>query len=559
MRCSGGGREGVNCLGVIVRLPGKTERRVATAILLTAVVPLVAALLLANALFKQASAIWFDPEVGRQLDRGVDVYKDYVKAIKDDMRHQTEAIAADEVLREAAKTRNSELVEAQLVALFPRFPELVALSVEGSAGEVLARRDRGRPVDESKERSREVQGALTDDPEGARVTATFAIDRRRLDELETTGNVVTKYHALEQSRGELYRGYVYAFGALLGGTMLLTLVLGTYLAQGVTKRINLLAAAINVVATGDMSARVPVTGNDELSDLARAFNAMISEMAESRARIEFLQRIGAWQEMAQRLAHEIKNPLTPIQLAVQECHRKYGGDDPRYRALLDTTLEIVQEEVGTLRRLVGDFSNFARLPQPELYDATLQEFLRDCSEQLTHIEDATEEQSPKGRNVLVRLEVPGEALPAAIDRQMLRRVLINLVRNAVEAIRDARAGRGGAGEVLGHVSVSARREGDGAAILVDDDGPGIPVDGRARIFDPYFTTKKEGTGLGLAIVKKIVVEHGGRIEVERSETLGGARFVMHLPGPRSVAISAAREARDRAAESGVKLDGAPPA
>ena len=127
---------------MVVRLPGKKiERSLATAILLTAVVPLVVAILLANSLFKVASAIWFDPEVGRQLDRGVDVYQDYVNAIKDDMRHQTDAIAADEVLREAAKTHNSELVEAQLVALFPRFPELVALTVEGSGGETLGQRD----------------------------------------------------------------------------------------------------------------------------------------------------------------------------------------------------------------------------------------------------------------------------------------------------------------------------------------------------------------------------------------------------------------------------------
>ncbi len=540
-----------------LRVPGKIERRLATAILLTAVVPLVAALLLANSLFGQASAIWFNPEVGRQLDRGVDVFKDYVKSIKDDMDHQTDAIAADEVLREAAKKDNSELVEAQLVALFPHFPELVALSVEGSHGETLATRDRGRPVDDSTERSRAVRRPLTDDPDGASVTATFAINRKRLDDLEHTGEVVTKYHALEQSRGELYRGYVLAFGALLGATMLLTVGLGIFLARRVTKRINSLAAGIYLVAIGDMAVRVPVEGNDELADLARAFNAMISEMAESRARIEFLQRIGAWQEMAQRLAHEIKNPLTPIQLAVQECHRKYSGDDPRFRALLDTTLEIVQEEVGTLRRLVGDFSNFARLPQAELHDASLSEFLRDCSDQLLLLEDAgpagNEALLPAPQNVDLKVEIPGEELRAVIDRQMLRRVLINLVRNAVQALRDAPA-RGG----KGHVRVSARREGEGAAVVVEDDGPGVPAESRTRIFDPYFTTKTDGTGLGLAIVKKIVVEHGGRIDVEKSAALGGASFVIHLPGSRSPAVAAAREARERAIQSGVKLDGAPP-
>ncbi len=553
-----------------IRLPGKTERRVATAILLTAVVPLVAALQLANALFKQASAIWFDPAVGQQLDRGVDVYKDYVKAIKDDMRHQTDAIAADELLREAARTHNSELVEAELVELFPRFPELVTLTVQGATGQALGARDRGRPVDETTERSLPVSRALADDPSGAAcaspaprsvpcVVATFAVDRRRLDELETMGNVVTKYHALEQSRGELYRGYVYAFGALLGGTMLLTLVIGIILARGVTKRINILATAINLVAGGEIHVRVPVTGNDELSELARAFNQMLTEMADSRARIEFLQRIGAWQEMAQRLAHEIKNPLTPIQLAVQECHRKYAGEDPRFRALLDTTLEIVEEEVGTLRRLVGDFSNFARLPQAELYEATLREFLSDCSEQLSLLEDVAGEESLAEHNVDIQFEIPKEDLLAAIDRQMLRRVLINLVRNAVQALRDARANRATGDAPIGHVKVSAEREGEGTVILVEDDGPGVPAEAQSRIFDPYFTTKQDGTGLGLAIVKKIVVEHGGRIDVGRSEALGGARFEIHLPGPRSVALAASREARERAVKSGIRQDGAPPA
>ncbi len=120
-------------------------------------------------------------------------------------------------------------------------------------------------------------------------------------------------------------------------------------------------------------------------------------MQQSRARIEYLQRIGAWQEMAQRLAHEIKNPLTPIQLAVQECHRKYGGDDPRFRALLDTTLEIVEEEVGTLRRLVGNFSSFARLPHAELREASLRDFLRECAEQLGHLGAELAEDGRRGR------------------------------------------------------------------------------------------------------------------------------------------------------------------
>jgi nitrogen fixation/metabolism regulation signal transduction histidine kinase len=551
-----------------LRIPGKTERRLALAILLTAVVPLAAALYLASSLFRQAAALWFNPEVGQQLDRGVDLYKDYVKAIKDDMRHQTDAIAADEVLREAAKKRNVELIEAQLDALFPRFPELVALHVEDTQGTRLASRDRGRPVNTDKEKSLEVRRALSDD--GPQVVATFAVDRRRLDELETAGSVVARYHQLEASREKLYEGYFYAFGALLGITMLMALLLGIVLARGVTRRINRLALASSLVAEGDLSVRVPITGSDELTELARTFNRMLGEMNQSRARIEFLQNIGAWQEMAQRLAHEIKNPLTPIQLAVQECHRKYEGDDPKYRALLDTTREIVEEEVGTLRRLVGNFSNFARLPHAELKESSLRDFLRECSEQLGHLEDVTvhDDDGLADQNVAsvphslkakktdasvdVRWNVPSAELPALIDRQMLRRVLVNLVRNAGQAIRDDRARKGGTVKgVLGHVEVTATREGEGSVIVVEDDGPGVRDDMRARIFDPYFTTKDDGTGLGLAIVKKIVVEHGGSIEVKKSEKLGGAKFVVHLPAAKAMALAAAaREAR----ESQIRLE-----
>jgi nitrogen fixation/metabolism regulation signal transduction histidine kinase len=531
--------------------PGKIERRLVLALLLTSLVPLVAAIFLANSLLTQSASIWFNPEVGAQLDHGLDVYKDYVRVIKDDMRHQTDALSSGEALRETVRQGDPGQIEQELRVLFPHYPELVSLAVIDANGKVLAKRDRGRPVDESTERSLEVPRPIGAEADAAILLATFAIARARVDELETTANVVGNYHHLEASRGDLYRSYLFAFAILLGSTMLVTLLSGTFLARSVTRRMSRLAAAINLVAEGDLSIRVPVTGSDELTELGTTFNRMLGEMDASRARIEFLQRIGAWQEMAQRLAHEIKNPLTPIQLAVQECHRKYAGDDPRYRTLLDTTLEIVEEEVGTLRRLVGDFSNFARLPQAELLDADLRDFLRECSEQLGHLELAPlgaaegtlDTEQLATADVDVTWVVPDAELPASIDRQMLRRVLVNLVRNAVQAVR----GREPGGVApRGHVRVSAHADGEGTTLLVEDDGPGIPVESRGRVFDPYFTTKADGTGLGLAIVKKIVVEHGGAIDVGESELLGGAMFSVRLPGPKTRELAAAREARDRA-------------
>ena len=119
------------------------------------------------------------------------------------------------------------------------------------------------------------------------------------------------------------------------------------------------------VGAGDLSVRVAPRGNDELDELARAFDVMVAELGDARSRLGYLQKVSAWQEVARRLAHEIKNPLTPIQLAVQELASKYRGDDPEYRRLLATAQEILNEEVGAIRRLVDDFSAFAKLPKVE--------------------------------------------------------------------------------------------------------------------------------------------------------------------------------------------------
>jgi nitrogen fixation/metabolism regulation signal transduction histidine kinase len=496
------------------------------------------------------------PEVEQQLERGIDLYKDYVGAVKQGMKHETEAIAGDEALREATHRHDPRAADQALGVLFPRYEGVVSLAVEEGDGRVLAVRDRGRPINDAEERKLEVRRSLADgtspaSPERGRnlgplggpvLVATFAFDRRYERELERAGAIHDGYAQLEKERARLYAPYLDAFAALLGITVVATAVLGFFIARGTTKRINQLAAAIVEVAAGNLDVRAPVSGSDELTELARVFNRMLSEMQQSRARIEYLQRIGAWQEMAQRLAHEIKNPLTPIQLAVQECHRKFTGDDPKFRALLDTTLEIVEEEVGTLRRLVGNFSSFARLPHVELRQSSLKDFLRECSEQLGHLgaglsEDSADDVAqPAGAasaqqgDVEVRWELPTEAMPVAIDRQMLRRVMVNLVRNSVEAVRGAKAA-GAANGQPGRVLVYAERaNGDGGcSLVVEDDGPGVAEEMRERVFEPYFTTKAEGTGLGLAIVKKIVVEHDGAISVRRGTRLTGAAFVVELP------------------------------
>jgi nitrogen fixation/metabolism regulation signal transduction histidine kinase len=227
---------------------------------------------------------------------------------------------------------------------------------------------------------------------------------------------------------------------------------------------------------------------------------MLGEIETNRGRIEYLQQLATWQGMARRLAHEIKNPLTPIQLAVQEIHQRYSGSDPAYRQLVNTTLEVVEAEVGTLRRLVTEFSDFARLPKAKLSKDDLYAFLA--------AQRGQRELAPQHDSALhTDFELPtGLSAPVALDRQMFRRVLINLIDNASRATLAQSERR-----------IQIRAEppnGKWLRLHVDDNGPGIPEALRPTIFDPYVTHTAGGTGLGLAIVKKIMEDHKGALSLE---------------------------------------------
>jgi two-component system nitrogen regulation sensor histidine kinase NtrY len=524
---------------------GRTERRLAFAIVLTAVIPLIVSIYFANSLVDRTFAQVFTPELGEHLDQALGVYQDLAKSLKEGMRYQADAIASYEPLRTAALLRHSPSLEQELGVVFPRYPNLVSLSVTMADGTPLASRDRGKPFDNASEVKLEVKRALAA-ADGPMLTAIFATPRARFDELERMSEFVRTYHYVE---APAKRGDLYAFAAILIITIIVAVALGTLLARSVTIRINALALATQAVARGDLGVRVPEQGNDELTDLSRGFNRMLSEVEVNRARVEFLQRMGTWQEMARRLAHEIKNPLTPILLAVEECHRKYKGNDVGFRKLLDTTLEVVEEEVGTLRRLVGEFSSFARLPRAELSEGDLGDFLH---EQVSHAllvreelgKKAEADAAPDSSNkVQIIWNIPNEPMPVNLDRQMLHQVISNIVRNALQAVSP----HGDQGRI--EVAVTAERE--AFSVTIDDNGPGVPEAMRDSVFDPYVTTKAEGTGLGLAIVKKIVVEHGGTIDASPSP-LGGARFRLRIPRLQSPASQAARQIPRTLSRSGVR-------
>jgi two-component system, NtrC family, nitrogen regulation sensor histidine kinase NtrY len=514
-----------------VRRPGRIQARLALAIVITALIPVLVAVWLTDKYVRETGARYFVPEIGTHLDRSLALYQELARTVKARMREEGAAIALAPSLRRTVAAGEAGAVEAELKKQLAEHPSLVSLRVAQADGQPLASADRGRPLDVEHENQLEVRRPLAEVREGddaPELTLVFAADKARFDELSEMGQFIDNYKVVDRRSKEDIQGYVWAFTALLGITIALAITVGTSLARGVAVRLGELAKATQRVGAGNLSIRVSEAGDDEITALARAFNRMLGEVETSRARIEYLQRISAWQEMARRLAHEIKNPLTPIQLGVQEIHRRYQGHDERFRDLLDTTLEIVEDEVGTLRRLVSEFSDFARLPQARLEQADLSEFL---AEQRRQIEGGETLEGQTGDELsVIRLSsarpvfewaLPTSTAEVAIDRQMLRRALLNLIQNAADALADAKT-------QAPKIRVSLKRDGDFFMIDVEDNGPGIPAEMRDVVFDPYVTTKHTGTGLGLAIVKKIAIEHGGMVTADAG-SLGGARLRLTLP------------------------------
>jgi len=297
--------------------------------------------------------------------------------------------------------------------------------------------------------------------------------------------------------------------ALAGSAFLfVVLVVGAFVVRRVTGRLGKVAAAAEAVAGGDLGVTIPPGAQDEVGDLVRSFNLMTGDLRDARERLVRAERIAAWQEIARRIAHEIKNPLTPIQLSIETLRRAHQLARPEFDEILEESTITILEEVQRLRRIVSEFSEFARMPKPELAPCDINEVLRHA----LGLHDAG------GVAVVTHLE---EGLPeVSADREQLMQVLHNLLGNAKDAVGEADVAR---------IQLYSFSLHDGVGFTVEDNGHGFDETVRQQIFTPYFTTKEgRGTGLGLAIVHRIVVEHGGTIEVAGSPG-SGANFTVRLP------------------------------
>jgi nitrogen fixation/metabolism regulation signal transduction histidine kinase len=520
------------------------ERKIMVALVTVALVPLVGALFLGQGALREAYEVGVNPGVRTQLEGGLALYQQHFATLRQAAEMAADALAFDGELSRMARAGEVDALRERLRTRVASYAPVGRVVVLDAGGRELTRVEKPERLGDDM-RPLELMRPLATTPEPAssadapptfHIAVTVMAPVALFQAHQRAGELFEVFTRLQSETALVSTFFLVVYMGFLLSVIVVAVAVGIVLSRRVTRRVVLLADATAQVGRGDLSVSVPSPVDDEIGELTHAFNAMVEDLRESRGRIEYLQRISAWQEFARRLAHEIKNPLTPIQLAVQEVHESYRGPDTVFQKRLDEALAIVQEEVATLRRLVGEFSAFAKLPEATLEDADLRDAARDMERALV----ALPEEHGAGDRLSVQMRIANTALPVRIDAMMLKRAIDNLVRNAIQAIL-ARAPD--ERPTPGRVEVRVHRQGQSAVIEVVDNGPGIAADQRGRVFDPYFTTKAEGTGLGLAIVKKVVLEHGGEVRAGQSD-LGGASFVLQIP-LRSAARGAERARKSK--------------
>jgi nitrogen fixation/metabolism regulation signal transduction histidine kinase len=269
-----------------------------------------------------------------------------------------------------------------------------------------------------------------------------------------------------------------------------------------------LAESAGKVAAGNWGTTVEATSTDEIGQLAKAFNRMTHELVEQRERLVQAERVAAWRELARRLAHELKNPLFPLQITIENMQRARERYPEQFDEVFREGTQTLLAELATLKQIIARFSDFARMPAPEmqpvnfsqLAGATVKVFEAQLAEACVRL--------------VTDFEPAVKPIPA--DPEQMTRALRNLILNAIDAMPKG-----------GTLTLRTRAVDGGVRIEVSDTGQGLTPEECGRLFTPYYTTKTHGTGLGLAIVQSVVSDHGGRISVE-SEAGKGATFRIEL-------------------------------
>lgn len=295
---------------------------------------------------------------------------------------------------------------------------------------------------------------------------------------------------------------VFLFG-VFSFVMIIIIIISTVLSGQISSPIKKLTIATRAVSNGDLSVEVAVSSRSELGELANGFNMMVHKIKQNQIEIAQFEREEAWREMAKQVAHEIKNPLTPMKLSVQQLVTAYNDKSPKFNSIFEKVTSTIISQIETLKNIASEFSNFARMPRANLIRLNV-------SDVVTEVINLYAEQKNSISSFIESSEINVVA-----DSDHLKRTMVNLIRNSFQAKADK-------------IHIAVIRDNKLCVIRISDNGKGIPSDVLPNIFNENFTTKTSGMGLGLSMAKKYIESINGNIFVEKTDQ-HGTTFVISIP------------------------------
>jgi len=366
-----------------------------------------------------------------------------------------------------------------------------------------------------------------EDPPGRR----WLVDVQPLVDDATGGHAAYLVYVVDRSRISMLLARMSRSFALLGSVVgALAALTGVALARSVTRPVEDVVRAFDAIAEGRADYTFDVRSQDAMHGLPAAFSRTHRALEQQRRRSAAAERVAAWREVAQHLAHEVKNPLVPIRLTVENLTRARLQAPERFVRMFDDGMRTILEEVQQLSRIVSEFTEFARLPLPAPRPTELAPLI-----------DRAIELHAAEPGLRIERSIDPSLPRVPVDPDLVSRALKNVVANAVDAVREESSRTG----LEPRIEIRARSVDGMAEIEIADNGPGLSEDSARHIFEPYFTTKPDGTGLGMTLTYRIIVDHGGTIVAENRRD-GGARVVIRLPLGTQPAGPAARSSEAQA-------------
>ena len=528
--------------GAVGRRPGRRSggislrTRLLAIFIALAVVPCLTLTLAISERLTRSIEFWGNPGVERTVDSSVGAARVALRALKDHLLAAVEGMAEGQAPPGGLDILRMYERAGGRYALRQAEPSATGLLI--SSEEIEAALDASRVIE--KPEGYLLAIAAMDSAALRVIVGGYAIPPELFAQIAEARRGASLFDRLKLYLA-VSKGWVWistGFVALL--VVIAAVILARFMARGLTRPIEELVGAMERLGRGEPVPTLAESGDPEMAYLVASFNRMAAELEQSRRELRRAERLAAWQDVARRVAHEIKNPLTPIQFAIHRLKKELGGAGPAApgatspgattpgaaalgaatagagaaeRTALDESLDAILGEVESLRHMADEFSRLAKLPTPELEPVAVAPLLREMSELFAH------------PAIEIRLDLPPDLPAVEADSRLLRQVFTNLFKNAVEAMPG--------GGVLGVRAQAVTMPGGGRAVAIEitDSGPGIAPEIIDRVGEPYLSTKKGGSGIGIAVVTKIVHDHRGRFELMNGAA-GGAVARIVLPASR---------------------------